>query len=592
MEVRRLFDFLDWQLQTNPRPDAVNIKKDGKWRHYSSKELAETVNKVSLGLDALGVAKGDKIGVISGNRPEWNFVDLGTLQIGAVVVPLYPTATAADYQYILDHAEVKILFVENEAFLQKVLSVRDRLPHLRQIYSFEATSGAKPWQEVAEAGATGDPARLQALKNAVAPDDLATLVYTSGTTGNPKGVMLSHDNVVSNIQSVLKIKLFPEPAPGERYKALSFLPLCHVFERAAAYGYIYRSVGIYYAESLEKIADNLKEVRPDMFTTVPRLLEKVYDKIMAKGADLTGLRKKLFERSIALGLQYGLPESRSLGYKIELAILRKLVFSKWRDALGGNVKLIVSGGAALQPRLARIFHAAGVPVQQGYGMTETSPVISALEATPGARLDSVGRVVPGVEIKIHPEPGYPAGEGEICVRGRLVMKGYYKNPEATAQTIDPDGFLHTGDIGKIENGFLIITDRKKEIFKTSGGKYIAPQAIENLFKESPFIEQMMVVGENQKFPSALVVPAFAALEEWCKKENVPYKLDHPRVKALFDLEFQRFNERLAQFEKIKKYALVPNEWTIDSNELTPTLKLKRRVLNEKYAAQIAEFYKE
>jgi long-chain acyl-CoA synthetase len=592
MEVRRLFDFLDWQLQTNPRPDALAAKKNGRWRLYSSKEFSETVNRVSLGLDALGVRKGDKVGLISGNRPEWNFVDLGTLQIGAVVVPLYPTATSADYRYILDHAEVKILFVENEAYLRKVLSVRDQLPHLQQIYSFEPTSEARSWDEVPAAGAAASSEKLAELKAAVAPDDLATLVYTSGTTGNPKGVMLAHDNIVSNIEAVLKIKLFPEPAPGQRYKALSFLPLCHVFERAAAFGYIYRSVGIYYAEGLETIADNLKEVKPDMFTTVPRLLEKVYDKIMAKGADLKGLRKFLFDRSIALGLQYGLPPSRTLAYKIELAVLRKPVFSKWREALGGNVKLIISGGAALQPRLARLFHAAGIPVQQGYGMTETSPVISALEIAPGARLDSVGRVLPGVEIKIQPEPGYPPGEGEICVRGRLVMKGYYKNPQATAETIDPDGFLHTGDIGKMENGFLIVTDRKKEIFKTSGGKYIAPQAIENKFKESPFIEQMMVVGENQKFPAALVVPAFPALRDWCKKENVPFDLKHPRVKALYDNEIAKYNEQLAQFEKIKKYSLVPNEWTIDSNELTPTLKLKRRVLHEKYSAQIAEFYAE
>ncbi len=593
-EISRLFDVLDYQLANFPKPDSISAKENGRWKNYSTQEVKQIVDNVSLSLLKLGLKKDDKVALISPNCPEWNFIDFGTLQLGCQLVPLYPTSTPSDFQYTINHSESKVVFVYGKEHYDKIQKIRSEIPLVQEIYSIQKIEGVKHFSEFLELGKHDNPEILKSYRDAVLPSDIATIVYTSGTTGVPKGVMLSHHNVVSNI--VTSVKLLPVDST---MKALSFLPLNHIFERMVFFVYMYVGVSIYYAESLDTIRDNLQEVKPHFFTTVPRLLEKVYDKIVLTGTGLKGLKKKLFFWALNLGLQYDFEKEKDWWYMFQLRIARKLVFSKWKAALGGNIVAIVSGASALQERLSRVFWGAGIPVLEGYGQTETSPVVSVgtLEPIKGFRFGTVGKKIEGVEVKILQEQGYREGEGEILVKGPNVMQGYYKNPEATKETIEPDGWLHTGDIGMIIDGFIKITDRKKELFKTSGGKYIAPQYIENLIKASLYIEQVMVVGAEKKFPGALLVPNFVNLQEWCKLHGIQVSsneemIKHPKVIQKIQEEVDKANENLAQFEKVKKFALLSKEWTIDSGELTPSLKMKRRVVMENYKKEIESLYVE
>lgn len=579
--ISRVFDLLAYNQVNFPKEDIIGMKEAGKWHKYSTEDLIEQCNAVSLGLLALGIKKGDKVGVMSANRPEWNFSDFGIMQIGATQVPLYPTLSEQDLKYILNDAEVKVVFVGNADVAAKVLAVKDSVPSLMEVYSFDDVKGIKSWKELKALGSKRDVTEIKPLADSVGPEDLLTLIYTSGTTGTPKGVMLTHHNLVSNFSACNKI------LPKGTHRALSFLPMSHIFERMVVYLYLCNGISIYYAESLETIVADLQDVKPHMFTTVPRLLEKVYDRIVAKGSELTGIKRALFFWALDLGLRF---EYKGNGwwYYFQLAIANKLIFPKWRAALGGNVLGITSGGAALQPRLARVFSAAQLPVYQGYGLTETSPV--ATVNRPGDNVfGSSGIAIQDVQIKI-------AEDGEILVKGPNVMKGYYKRPDATAEVIDSEGWFHTGDIGVLDNGtHLRITDRKKEIFKTAGGKYIAPQVMENKFKESPFIEQMMVIGENERFPAALIVPTFATLKDWCEKKGMTYTsneemIKYPDVLEKFQREIDRYNPEFGHWEQIKKIALLPREFSIDAGEMTPKMSLKRKAILEKHADLVKGIY--
>ena len=579
MEITRLFDFPYYQLEKFNLSDALNTKKDGVWVATSTQEYINQANAISRGLLRLGVQPNDKIAIISmNNRTEWNICDIGILQLGAQNVPIYPTISEEDYAYVLNHSESKYVFVSCNEVRDKVMAIKNQVPSLIEVYSFDDIDNCKNWSEVLKLGAdTSNQAEVDALKAAVTTKDLATLIYTSGTTGRPKGVMLSHENIVSN--SLASAYRLPLAETGMR--ALSFLPVCHIYERMLMYLYQYKGVSIFFAESLETISDNLKEVKPQVMTAVPRLLEKVYDKIIAKGAALTGIKKKLFFWAVDLGLRYEPYGQNGWWYEKQLALARKLIFSKWKEGLGGNLDLIASGSAALQPRLARIFNAAEMGIMEGYGLTETSPVCSVNDMRDGGfRIGTVGKLLPGVEVKI-------AEDGEILVKGPNVMIGYYKDQEKTDEVIK-NGYFHTGDIGHIdEDGFLKITDRKKEMFKTSGGKYVAPQLLENRFKQSRFIEQIMVIGEGQKMPAALIQPNFEFLEEWAKMKNISYSnldelLASERVQARYQQEVDEANETFAKWEKIKAFRLTNNAWTVEGGHLTPTMKLKRKIIKEIY----------
>jgi long-chain acyl-CoA synthetase len=586
MDITRLFDLAANYHNKYPKSDALAAKENGKWITYSSQEFLDNVNNFSYGLLAMGLQREDKIALISNNRPEWNFTDLGMQQAGVINVPVYPTISDTDLKFILNDAEVKYVLVSNKDLYDKVKSAVSDLPFVKGIYTFNKVEGANHWSEIIELGRkNADPAKLETVRASIKPGDLATILYTSGTTGTPKGVMLSHNNLLSNVLATRH--LMPTDYSG---KALSFLPLNHVYERMLTYVYMYLGISIYYAESLETIGDNLREIKPQVFSCVPRLLEKVYDKIVAKGSDLTGIKRKLFFWALGLGEKYDPNKDLGFWYNLQLSIANKLIFSKWREALGGNVKCAVSGGAALHPRLARIFWAAQIPILEGYGLTETSPVISVNNLKPGGmKIGTVGLLLDNVQVKI-------AEDGEILVKGPNVMMGYYKRPDATAEVIDSEGWFHTGDIGVIEdNKYLKITDRKKEIFKTSGGKYIIPQMIENRLRESRFIEQVMIVGENQKYASALIVPAFAFTQEWCTRHGIscPTNEDlirNPQVIKRIKEEVENVNKSLAQFETIKKFELLPREWTVDKGELTPKLSLKRKVIFEKNKELVEKMY--
>lgn len=586
MAYSRVFDLIDYSVRTANRSDMLATKVAGTWQKYSAERFIELVNQTSLGLLRLGIGKDDKVAIISPNRPEWNIVDFGMQQLGAVSVPMYPTITVEDYRYIFQDSGTKIVFVANQVLFDKVQAAIQGLPDAPAVYTFDEISGAQNWQRVLEMGKGQDVGQLESYKKAVDAEDLLTLIYTSGTTGTPKGVMLTHRNILSNVDGCLKY--FPQSI--ENGKALSFLPMCHIYERTCLYVYLRKGIGIYYAESMETIADNLREVKPDVFTTVPRLLEKVYDRIVAKGYELTGIKKRLFFWALQLGLKYDPTKPMGWWYDQQLAIARKLIFSKWQEALGGNVKMICSGAAALQPRLSRVFWAAGIRISEGYGLTETSPVISTSLIEPvDFRVGCVGTVLDGVHVKIAPD-------GEILVKGPNVMKGYYKQPEKTAEVMDADGYFHTGDIGEfIEGRFLKITDRKKEIFKTSGGKYVAPQLVENKLKESRFIEQAIVVGEGQKFPSALIVPDFVALKTWCGLNEIPFESNEqvvrePRVLERFESEVAKANASIAQYEQVKKFKLLTRPFTVETGEMTPKLSLKRRVITAQYQQLIESLY--
>lgn len=585
MTPTRVFEFLYAQLNNGPLSKSLNYKEDGQWKGYSTEEVVQIVNDLSLGLLALGMKPGDKAAIVSPNRPEWNFIDFACQQIGVITVPMYPTITVDDYAYIFQHAEVKMIFASDAELIEKVQKATASLD-VKHIFSFDDVAQIDNWKVVKDKNPNGDLNEVNALKDQVKPEDLLTIIYTSGTTGRPKGVMLSHNNIVTNTLGVSQ-RIMGTMVAGED-TTLSFLPMCHIYERTALYVYIYNRLGVYYAESMDKIGDNIKEVSPNMFTCVPRLLEKVYDKIVSKGYELPLIKRKLFFWAIDLGLVYDPNGTFSGWYNFKLKIARKLIFSKWKEALGGKLKAISSGAAALQPRLARIFWAAEIPVCEGYGLTETSPVITATAAFPEyVRIGAVGRLIEDVEVKI-------AEDGEILCKGPNVMMGYYKAPELTAEVIQ-DGWFHTGDIGVVEEGFLRITDRKKEMFKTSGGKYIAPQVMENKFKESIYIEQIMVVGEGRKFPSALIVPNFEVLKEWQKEHRIEEQdhkalISHPEVIKLFQAETNRFNEEFGNWEQIKKFELVETVWGIDTGELTPTLKLKRRIIKDKFKGLIERIY--
>jgi long-chain acyl-CoA synthetase len=511
--------------------------------------------------------------------------DIGVLQTGAIDVPIYPTISSEDYEYILNHSECKVCFVSDKVVLDKLNAIKDKVPTLKHIYTYDKIEGATNWSEMLDSNNEIDQAEVEKRKDAVKTEDLATLIYTSGTTGKPKGVMISHKNIASN--SIASTERLPV---NEYAKALSFLPVCHVYERMIHYLYMMNGVSIYFAESMETIGDNLRETQPNVFTAVPRLLEKVYDKIVTKGAAAGGIKTKLFFWALNLGLRYEINGANGAWYEFQLKIARKLIFSKWKEALGGKCEVIASGSAALQPRLARVFHAAGLPVMEGYGLTETSPVISVnCSDNDGVRFGTVGRKLNGVEVKI-------AEDGEICAKGDLLMMGYYKDEEKTKEVIDSEGWFHTGDIGCFVDGdFLKITDRKKEIFKTSGGKYIAPQQMENKYKESRFIEQIMVIGENKKHPAALIVPAFAFVEEWCKLKNISISsaeelIKNEKVIARINEELDSFNSQFGKWEQVKKFELIDHEWTVDTEELTPTMKLKRKNIMAKYTHLVEKIY--
>ncbi|MBC8768865.1 long-chain fatty acid--CoA ligase [Arenibacter sp. BSSL-BM3] len=586
-EITRLFDFPYYQLKKFNLKKSLVTKYNGEWVATSTQEYIDKANAISRALLRLGVKPNDKIALISmANRTEWNIMDIGILQLGAQNVPIYPTISEDDYEYVLNHSEAKYVFVSCEEVFNKVNAVKANTPHLKDVYSFDVLGNCKNWSEILELGAdTSNQKEVVKLKDMVKPHDLATLIYTSGTTGRPKGVMLTHDNVVSN--SIASSKRLPIDYGNTT--CLSFLPVCHIYERMMMYLYQYAGVTIYFAESMDKISDNLKECSPHVMTAVPRLLEKVYDKIIAKGTELTGIKKKLFFWAVEVGLQYEPYGQNGWWYEKKLALARKLIFSKWKAGLGGNLSLIASGSAALQPRLARIFNAAEFGVMEGYGLTETSPVVSVNDMRNGGfRIGTVGKLLENTEVKI-------AEDGEICVKGPQVMLGYYKDAEKTAEVIK-DGYFHTGDIGEIDaDGFLKITDRKKEMFKTSGGKYVAPQLLENRFKQSRFIEQIMVVGEGEKMPAALIQPDFEFVRNWAKIHNVEVGDNQKMVKnekviARFQEEVDSANESFAKWEKVKQFRLTPDIWSIDGGHLTPTMKLKRKIVKEKYIDLYNDIY--
>jgi len=584
-EPRLLFELLEHQQRRHPLDYAFAAKEQGTWKRYSTAQSLDEINQVALGLLAIGLQPGDRIATVSNNRPEWNFLDLGMLQVGGVHVPLYPTITDQDYRYILEHAEVRWVMVSDASLYERIAPIAREFPHIAGVYTFNRVPGAQHWSDIKAAARPDLNQELANRRAAIQKEDTATIIYTSGTTGFPKGVMLSHHNIMSNL---LEAAVRVPCKAGD--KSLSFLPLNHIYERMLTYMMMYSSIGIHYAESMETIGENLKEIKPQVFSTVPRLLEKVYDKIVAKGMELTGLKRKLFFWALDLGLRYEFKEANGWWYETQLKWANKLIFSKWREALGGNVQAIVSGAAALQPRLARVFWAAKIPVLEGYGLTETSPVIAVnYLATGQVEFGTVGPVLDSVELRI-------AEDGEILCKGTNIMQGYYKDEALTREVIDPDGWFHTGDIGTLTaQGNLKITDRKKEIFKTSGGKYIAPQAMENKFKESIYIEQLMVCGENQKHPSALIVPAWEVLNDWATKNGVgdlsPSALvQNPQVIALLQSEVDRFNKEYGQWEQVKKFTLLPVTWTVESGELTPTMKLKRKFIVGKFQKEHDALY--
>ena len=585
--ITRLFDFPYYQLEKYNLKDALVTKYGNTWVKTSTQEYLEKANAVSRGLLRLGVNKNDKIAIISSNnRTEWHITDIGVLQTGAQTVPMYPTITAEDYEYILNHSESKYVFVSDSEVYEKLNSIKTNVPTLKEIYSYNEIEGCKNWKEILELGSdNSNQDVVEDRKKNVATSDLATIIYTSGTTGKPKGVMLTHENIVSDVlMSAPRV-----PLRAGHTRALSFLPICHIFERMLTYLYQYYGISIYFAESIEKISDNLKEVKPHVMSVVPRLLEKVYDKIYAKGADLTGIKKALFFWALNLGMDYKPYKQNGAFYEFKLKIARKLIFSKWQEGLGGELELLVSGSAALQSRLTRVFCAANIPVMEGYGLTETSPVISVNDMRNGGfRVGTVGKVLEGVQVKI-------AEDGEILCKGPNVMVGYYKDESQTSEVLK-DGYFHTGDIGEIDSdGFLKITDRKKEMFKTSGGKYIAPQVLENTFKQSRFIEQIMVIGDGEKMPAAFIQPNFEFVIEWASRHNLNFSSNeelcsNKMVIARIQEEIDFANEKFGNWEKVKRFELTPDLWSIDAGHLTPTMKLRRKIIKEKYSDLYQKIY--
>ena len=592
-EPTRLFDCIEHQLSRFPKQDMLVAKENGSWRAYSTSEIREIVNRLTAGLLGLGISGNDmttenrdKVAIISNNRAEWLITDMAVQQSGAILVPVYPTTNPNEIEFIFNDSAVKYVFISNNELLQKIRSIQANIPSLKGIYTFNEIAGADHWSVLTGSLTQDELGKVESSKSRIRKEDLATIIYTSGTTGVPKGVMLSHHNIISNIMCS-KVSFPFDDRP--EFKALSFLPLNHIFEKTVSYIYLFSGIGIYYAESLDTLVSNMQELHPDVFTTVPRLLEKVYERIMSKGAELKGIKRSLFFWAVDTGKKYDNRKDQGIFYRMQLSIANKLIFNKWRDALGGNIKYIVTGGAACQERLMRIFNAARIPLYEGYGPTENSPVISVNGRLPGrSKYGTVGPVIQGIQVRLEED-------GEICVKGPTVMVGYYKRPDLTAETVI-DGWLHTGDIGVFEEEiFLRITDRKKELFKTSGGKYVAPAAIENKLKESRFIEQLIVVGSERKFVGALIVPAFSHLKEWCKQNNVEFTsneeiIHDPRVINFYRQLVESYNQNFNHVEQIKKFELLPREWSIETGEMTPKMSLKRKVIMEKYRDAIDRIY--
>lgn len=588
IEVRRTFDILAKCLQEFPRKDALGGKDNKDWYVYSTAEYVEKSHQFAMGLMALGLKKGDKVATVTTNRPEWNFADMGLAMTGMVHVPIYPTISDEEYSYILEHAEIHILLVGDRKLYEKLSPIAARLPKIPPIYTFEEVDGAQNFDEILELGKTHAAElkdQLEQIKTDIDPEDLATIIYTSGTTGVPKGVMLTHTNLVSNFVAHSKMHNL-----GIDHRVISFLPLCHVYERSVNYHFQYKGMGVYYVGNLGQIVSAIKEIKPHMFNSVPRLLERVYDGFVSKGKELKGLKKIIYFWAISLTRHFEYNKKYNFFLKIRIKLADKLIYSKWREALGGNIVYVVSGGAALQPRIARVLGMAGMLNLEGYGLTETSPVIAVNNPnTKAMKVGTVGEVLPNVQLKF-------GDDGEILVKGPSVMKGYYKAPELTAEVIDEDGWFHTGDIGILEEGkYLKITDRKKEMFKLSGGKYIAPQMIENKMKASFFIEQVMVIGASEKFASALISPNFGYLHDWCSQRKIVFQdnedlIHKTEVLAQLQKEVAAINKTLGEHEEIKRFRLVSDEWTPQSGELSPTLKLKRNYVATKYKSIIDEIY--
>jgi long-chain acyl-CoA synthetase len=593
-DYTRLFDTIYVQQAKYPQPDALVFKQNGNWKKFSTSDIIEAANKATLALLKLGVKPDDKIAIVSPNRPEWNITDLGILHLGAVNVPVYPTISEHEYKFIFNDAKIKYAFVSDKNLFNKISSIKSEVPSLIDIYSFEKVDGCKHFSDFLSLAEGGDLAEVEKHKSAVDPMQLATIIYTSGTTGNPKGVMLSHDNVVSNIKGVLPILPL-----DSNTRVLSFLPLCHIFERVVIYVYMLQGVSVYYAESMETIADNLKEVKPNFFTSVPRLLEKVYIKLQGAAANLEGWKKDLYNNALAFAQNFDVEKNYSLMENIKRKVYDKLIYSKWREALGGECKGICTGAAALNPVLARVFTCAGIPIMEGYGQTESSPVISVNPfALDRIKFGTVGVPIFNVQVKLEHREGMAEGEGEILAKGPNVMMGYYNRPDLTAETV-VDGWLRTGDVGKFIDykgaQYIKITDRVKELFKTSGGKYIAPQQIENKMKEIPYVEQIMVVGENRNYVTALIIPNFLNLSEWATKHGISAKTPEDLVKNADVLKmFQEYidekNKNFGQWETVKRFKLIAKEWSIETGELTPTMKVKRKVVLEKSKELIEELY--
>ena len=590
MKMTRVFDILDlYRTKYAGKEIAFARKVDNKWITYSSEDYLEKVELLSLGFLAKGVQRGDKVATVTTNRPEWNFVDMSLAQIGAIHVPIYPTLSSTDHEFILNHAEIKMAFISDKLLLDKLLPITEKANQKIEVFSFSEVENVQNWKDILELGQQKKNEfsdELEKIKADIKEDDLLTIIYTSGTTGSPKGVMLSHKNLLSN--SMTTGGMLPL---NDTHRALSFLPLCHVYERMMVYNFQLNGVSVYYVENLAKIGEFIREIKPHVFNTVPRLLEKVYDSIISKGKDLKGIKKFIFFWAVRIGTRYDIHKNQGWYYNQKLKIARKLIFSKWREGLGGCVNLIVSGGSALQTRLQQIFWAAEMPVYEGFGLTETSPVIAVNDplTTDNVMFGTVGPALPGVELKLAPD-------GEILAKGDGIMMGYFKDEKQTKEVIDEDGWFHTGDIGVfINERFLKITDRKKEIFKISSGKYVSPQVVENVLKESPFIEQLMVIGENQKFASAIISPSFNTLHFWAAKHKVHYHnnadlISKPELIKRIQKDVSKLNKKLGATEKVKKFRLVAEEWSPQSGELSQTLKLKRRKVKATYDHLIKDIY--
>jgi len=586
MEISRIFDLLE-NIQQYDKENQLCVKRNGKWDEYSTKAYKEYTDFLSYALLQLNIQKGDKIATISSNCPEWNIADLAIMQIGAIHIPIYPNINDNEYEYILDHSEAKIIFISSESNYSKIKNIAAKFPHVIDIFCFENCRGVKHWSELIDSGKQ-NPAleELEKIKKSILPEDTATIIYTSGTTGYPKGVMLSHTNIISNFKVTA-----PLHYQNQHSKVISYLPLCHIYERMINYSFQMVGAAIFYVENMGTIAENIQEVKPDIFTSVPRLLEKMYDRIMFKGRNLNYLQRMIFYWSIALGHNFKMNKENGWWYHLQLKIADKLVFTKWREALGGRIFVIVSGGAALQEKLARIYWAAGIRILEGYGLTETSPVIAVNTFEKGDFcFGTVGPPLQGVEVKIAPD-------GEILAKGPNIMQGYYKNPELTKEVIDDEGWFHTGDLGYMKEGkYVKITGRKKSLFKTSMGKYVSPEVIEDMLRESRFIEQIIVLGENQKFVGALIVPNFQYLQNWSNIKQMNYisnisAINSPAIRKRYQKEIDHYNKLFSPHEQIIKFELIPEEWTIETGELTPTLKLKRDIIEKKYEEYITKIFR-